>query len=57
MKVRVIENPLGGWKVETRDWVLFIPCWQFNNAFLGPDAKNLAIAYAKKLKNPEIVEI
>ena len=58
MRVRVIEYPTGDrWHVESGERFLFWWHWSFRDSFYGPDAKKIAIEYAKRLANPEVIEV
>ncbi len=56
MRVRIIQAPGGnGWRVEKKNWWNF--GWEYEKSFYGVDSEKQAIAYAKRLKNPIIIEI
>lgn len=56
MRVRIRLLPLGAtWAVEVKEsWLLK---WREVERFGGDKAEQLALEYAKRLKNPRIVEI
>lgn len=56
MRVRIKLLPLGAtWAVEVKEsWFLQ---WREVERFFGDRAEKMAIEYAKRLKNPLIVEI
>jgi hypothetical protein len=55
MKVRVIFDPRGCWCVEKKEWFNF--SWVYVESFYYDTAKERALEYAKKLLNPEIIEV
>jgi hypothetical protein len=56
MRVRIRLLPLGAtWAVEVKDsWLLK---WREVERFGGDKAEQLALAYARRLKHPTIVEV
>jgi hypothetical protein len=56
MRVRIRLLPLGAtWAVEVKDsWLLK---WREVERFGGDNAEQLALAYARRLKRPTIVEV
>jgi hypothetical protein len=61
-KIRVIEHPSGRqWIVQVRglffEWVGVYWYHDIDAIRTGKTAKELAIEYAERLKNPEVIEI
>jgi hypothetical protein len=56
MRVRIQLVPSGdGWGVEVKTaWWL---SWRWVESFYGDNAEQLALAYARRLKRPTIVEV
>jgi hypothetical protein len=55
MKVRVKNDARGFWCVEKKEWFDF--SWVYVESFHFDNSKERALEYAKKLINPEIIEV
>ena len=58
MIVRIVEHPDGDrWDVQSLEWALNFPYWMTEEVFMGDNAKEQALTYVKRLKNPAVVEV
>ena len=61
MRIRVIQDPNGlSWHVQARKffrWVTVQVVYPLDAEIVGKTTKETAIEFAKRLKNPEVIEI
>jgi len=59
MKVRIKRDPRGIWYVEKKEWFdfswIYVESFHYDTSTFT--AKEKALEYAKKLLNPEIIEV
>jgi hypothetical protein len=55
MRIRIRMTPDKDWVVESKRWYNF--GWRFERFFMGDDAYNRALFYARALQHPTFEEI